>query len=201
MLNSAFSIQHSAFRMKATLSQKKATDNQLVVENHLDKEEHKWFAVYTRFKSEKVVQRLLSNKQIESYLPLQKVTRRYTRKIKHHEIPLISCYIFVKIVSEQYVPVLETENVVKFIRFARNLYSIPESEIETLKRVVGDGEEVEAEPGLFHEGDMVEVIGGKLTGIKGRLVEKQGKKHMVVELESIGYSLRMSIDISLLQKV
>lgn len=66
-------------------------------ENHLHPIESRWFAVYTRSKSEKVVKRLLDQKNIENYLPLQKVTRRYTRKIKSYEIPLISCYIFVKI--------------------------------------------------------------------------------------------------------
>lgn len=166
--------------------------------NHLHETEARWFAVYTRFKSEKVVQRLLSSKNIEVYLPLQKVTRRYTRKIKHHEIPLISCYIFVKITKDEYVPVLETENVVRFIKTAKNLYSIPDHEIDIIRRVAGEGEDVVAEPGRFKEGDMVEIIGGKLTGLRGRLVEKQGKKQMVVELESIGFSLRMTIDVALL---
>ena len=129
------------------------------------------------------------------------MTRRYTRKIKHYEVPLITCYIFVKITKSEYVPVLETENVAKFIRFARNLYSIPEEEINLLRRIVGEGEEVVAEPGNFKEGDEVEVIGGKLTGLKGRMVERQGKKHLVVELESIGYTLRMTVDIALLRKI
>ncbi|MCB0517444.1 MAG: UpxY family transcription antiterminator [Lewinellaceae bacterium] len=171
-------------------------------ENHLDEVVPKWFAVYTRYKSEKVVQNLLGKKEIENYLPLQRITRRYTRKIKTHNIPLISCYIFVKITKGEYVKVLETENVVNFLKFSKNLLSIPEEEIEILKRVVGDGEfEIEAEPGVFHEGDEVEIIGGKLTGIKGRLVEKQGKKQMVIELENVGYSLRMNVDISLLRKI
>lgn len=170
-------------------------------ENHLHVSEARWFAVYTRFKSEKVVLRMLETKQIEAYLPLQKVTRRYTRKIKHHEIPLISCYIFVKITKSEFATVMETENVVRFLKFAKNLLSIPDEEIEIIRRVVGDGEEVAAEPGKFQEGDLVEVIGGKLTGLRGRLVEKQGKKQMVVELESIGYSLRMNIDVSLLSRV
>lgn len=170
-------------------------------ENHLHESEARWFAVYCRSKSEKVVQRLLANKEIENYLPLQRVTRRYTRKIKHYDIPLISCYIFVKITKSEYVPVLETENVAKFIRFARNLYSIPEEQINLLKRIVGEGEDVVAEPGRFNEGDEVEVIGGKLTGLKGRMVERQGKKHLVVELESIGYTLRMTVDIALLRKI
>ncbi|MEO1263209.1 MAG: UpxY family transcription antiterminator [Bacteroidota bacterium] len=170
-------------------------------ENHLHVTQPRWFAVYTRSKSEKVVQRLLASKKIENYLPLQKVTRRYTRKIKSHDIPLISCYIFVKITKDQYVPVLETENVVKFIRFSKNLVSIPEQEIEIMKLVVGEGENVEASIGRFDEGDVVEVIGGKLTGLRGQLIEKQGKKQMVVELENVGYSLKMNIDVSLLRKI
>jgi len=177
------------------------TDASQEYENHLDESEPKWFAIYARFKSEKVVQRMLSSKNIECYLPLQKVTRRYTRKIKVHHIPLISCYLFVKIVKKQYVPVLETENVLKFIRFSKNLLSIPESEIEIIRRVVGEGEDIIVEPGLLDRGDLVEVIGGRLTGLQGRLLEKQGKKHMVIELENLGYSLTMNIDISLLRKI
>lgn len=170
-------------------------------ENHLHETEPRWFAVYCRSKSEKVVKRLLGMKNIESYLPLQKVVRRYTRKIKTHELPLIRGYIFVKIVKNEYVPVLETENVVKFIRFAKNLLAIPEDEIDIMRRVVGEGYEVEAEVSNFQEGDEVEVIGGKLTGLRGRLVEKMGKKQMVVDLANVGYSLKMNIDISLLRKV
>lgn len=170
-------------------------------ENHLSNEEARWFAVYTRSKSEKVVKQLLDAKGIENYLPLLKVTRRYTRKIKHLQLPLISCYIFVKIVKDQYVPVLETENVVKFIRFAKNLIAIPEEEINIMRRVVGEATDVQAELGILQEGDLVEIVSGRLTGIKGRLVEKQGKKKMVVALENIGYSLSMTIDANLLRKV
>ena len=170
-------------------------------EDHLHPTEAKWFAVYTRYKSEKVVKKLLDNKEIENYLPIQKVTRRYERKIKHLEIPLINCYIFVKIRKPEYVPVLETENVLKFVRIARNLLSIPEGEIETMRLVVGEGENIEVHEGALNEGDRVEVVGGRLTGIKGRLVEKQGKKQMIVALESVGYSLKMNIDVALLRRV
>ncbi len=173
----------------------------LEAENHLDPVEPRWFAVYTRSKSEKVVKQLLDAKGIECYLPLLEVTRRYTRKIKVLQLPLISCYVFVRIVKDQYIPVLETENVVKFIRFARNLIAIPDEEIDIMRRVVGEVRDVEAQAGLIQEGDLVEIIGGKLTGIKGRLVEKKGKKQMVISLETIGYSLTMTIDAAMIRKV
>lgn len=171
------------------------------VENHLDLSEPKWFAVYCRSKSEKVVQRLLANKNIECYLPLQKVTKKYTRKIKTYEVPLITCYIFVRIVKDEYVPVLETENVVRFVRIAKNLISIPNEEIQLLQRIVGEADEISAEAKSFQKGDTVEVIGGKLTGLKGKLVDSAGKKIVVVDLDTIGYSLKMNIEVSLLRRI
>lgn len=177
-------------------------NTQTTYENHLDSKEPRWFAIYTNYKREKLVQSMLNQKGIHAYLPLQKVTRRYTRKIKTLELPLINCYVFVKITSKEYVPVLETEHVLKFIRFSKNLISIPEVEIEMIKRVVGEGVEVEIDQNNKHrEGDSVEVVRGNLTGLRGKLVSIQGKKQMVIELDNMGYSLRMEVEPSLLRKI
>lgn len=168
----------------------------------MDSKEPRWFAIYTNYKREKLVQSMLDQKGIHAYVPLQKVTRRYTRKIKTLELPLINCYVFVKITNKEYVPVLETENVLKFIRFSKNLISIPEAEIEIIKRVIGEGIEVEIEQGnRYKEGDEVEIVAGNLLGLKGRLISINGKKQMLVELENMGYSLRMEVEPSLLRKI
>ena len=169
-------------------------------ENHLHAVEARWFAVYTKYKREKTVKRDLEAKGITTFLPIQKVIREYTRKRKTVELPLISCYIFVQIVKPQYIPVLETDDVVKFTRFSRNLIAIPDNEINILKQIVGEGIPITAEKTEFRRGDLVEIIAGNLTGLKGTLVEEHGEKEMVVDLETMGYSLRMKVDAKLLQR-
>lgn len=172
-----------------------------VYENHLDPVEPKWFAVYTRFKCEKMAFRQMARKGITVYLPLQKHTRRYTRKIRTVELPLISCYLFVKITKDQYVPVLETENVQGFVRFSQNLISIPDHEIDLMKRILGESWEVQAEKTSFVRGDEVEIAVGNLLGMKGTLVEvKDEKPQVLVDLEHLGYTLRISVDKSILKK-
>lgn len=170
-------------------------------ENHLDENEARWFAIYTRYKREKLVAQRLRQKGIEVYLPLQKFTRRYVRKVKKVELPLINCYLFTKIVKKEYVPVLETQDVVKFIRFSKNLISIPESEIQVIQRVVGEAIEVEVSPVGYQPGDEVEIIAGQLTGLKGKLLKKESEKNFLIELESLGYQMRMKVDPSLLQRI
>ena len=170
-------------------------------ENHLDQNVAKWFAVYTRYKSEKAAFKQLEKKGITTYLPLQTFTRQYTRKVKKVELPLITCYVFVKITKAQYVPVLETEPVVDFVRFSNNLISIPDAEIELLKRVLGESWEVTASPTQLERGDRVELIAGNLTGLQGTLIDARDKQQVVIDLERMGYSLRISVDKNLLRKV
>lgn len=170
-------------------------------ENHLDEHDPKWFAIYTRYKREKMVAQRLQQKGIEVYLPLQKLTRRYVRKVKHLELPLINCYLFTRIVKKDYVPVLETQDVVKFIRFSKNLISIPDAEIQIIQRVVGESIEIEVTPSEYVPGDEVEIIAGQLTGLKGKLIKKESEKNFLIELESLGYQMRMQVDPALLHRI
>jgi len=159
-------------------------------------EEAQWFAIYTRYKSEKLVTKTLQQKGIEAYIPIQKLVRRYTRKVKHVELPLISCYVFVKITQLEEAKVLQTDNVLNFIKFSGKMIPIPEIEISILKRVVGEEIPVEAKPGTRGEltaGDWVEINSGNLIGLKGRLVEVENKNKLIVQLENVGYTLHLEV--------
>ena len=183
--------------MKYTLKNNKPSEI-----NQLSDCDARWFAVYTKFKCEKFVVNHLAKKNIEAYLPLIRKTRRYQRKIKHYDLPLIHCYVFVRIKRTDYIRTLETEYVMKFLRQGNDLLAIPDEEIEKLKRVAGDVEEtLSPENSDYHAGEEVEVISGHLAGMKGKIIYKSGKKSFAVELETVGYHLRINIDLNLLRPV
>ena len=170
----------------------------------LDSHEARWFAIYTRFKCEKRVCEDLGRKGIHAYVPTQSVKRQYTRKVKTHHLPLISCYAFVKITKKEYIQVLETGNVLEFVRFDNRLIAIPDQEMDILKRVAMDSdvlESIQAGKVDLHVGDQVEIIAGNLTGIQGKLLAREGKKYMIVELEQLGYTLQLKVASQLLEKV
>ncbi len=170
--------------------------------NHLHETEPRWFAVRTRSKSEKFVQRMLTKKGIHAYLPLQKLMRRYTRSTRIVEKPLINCYVFVCISKQSYLPVLETENVSGFVKSNKDLRSIPEAEIEILRRItLENGLDLEVIPGIFSEGDPVEITVGNLIGMKGRIVKTEGTRKFQIELLTLGYSLLISVDGAFLGKL
>ncbi|MEM6379558.1 MAG: UpxY family transcription antiterminator [Bacteroidota bacterium] len=159
----------------------------------LASEEKRWFAVYTRFKREKIVVQRLKEKHITAYVPLQQMTRYYTRKIKKVELPLISCYIFVQINKSEYVPVLETADVVSFVKVQKDLIAIPEREINLLRQIVGEGIALEVSQTPIKVGQKAEIIGGRLTGLKGRVLSEHGDKNFVIELDTLNYNLHMQV--------
>ncbi|HRD82626.1 MAG: UpxY family transcription antiterminator [Saprospiraceae bacterium] len=169
--------------------------------NQLDEQTPRWFALYTMAKREKMVAGRLTQKEITCYLPLLHLTRYYTRKIKKVELPLIRGYVFVRITKKEYVPVLETPDVVNFVKFNKNLIAIPEEEIDIIRRVVGDAVQAEAEPISFEPGDEVEIIGGQLTGIRGKLVSRENKREVLLELTTIGLALRVTVKEEYLRRI
>jgi transcription antitermination factor NusG len=168
--------------------------------NQLDENEPRWFAVYTEFRKEKIAEKFLKKKGIETYLPLQKVMRRYKSKTKKLEIPLINCYLFVRITKKEYVKVLETDYISRFIKIGKDLIAIPDVEIEIIQRILGEKVAIEIEQNMFYQGDDVVIIRGSLMGLTGKLVEFHGKEKVVVQLNTISYSIQIEMDKSLLMK-
>ena len=109
-------------------------------------------------------------------------------------VPLIYRYIFVHIKKQDYVRVLEKPNVEGFVHFNRHLISIPDSEIEWLQRVTGEINDIVLENRPYTPGEAVEVVMGNLTGLKGKLIKSLGKNELLIELDHIGFGLRIQVD-------
>ena len=170
-------------------------------ENHLSDKESKWFAVHTRFKSEKMALKYLSSNDVTAYLPLKNLSRKYGNRIRVIEMPLISSCVFVKIKKSEYIKVLETPYTAGFFKIGKNLLSVKDKEIELIQKLIGENIEVEVERKEFLSGDMVEISAGPLMGLQGKLITLNGKQKVAVELINSEFYLKISIELSLLKKI
>ena len=153
----------------------------------------KWFALYTRPRWEKKVHKLLEEKGIESYCPLNKVHRKWSDRIKIVEEPLFKSYVFVKVTEDEKTAVRMTNGVVNFIYWLGKPAIIKEKEIETIKRFLNDHHDVEVRSLEVKEGRKVMVQSGILMGKEGT-VKKVMHKKVEVTIESIGFVLTAYID-------
>lgn len=151
-----------------------------------------WFAVQVRSRSEKAVLAALEKQGIHAYLPLVSVKRFHGTRKRIVDQPLIPHYVFVQITMKHYVPVLQTQHVVQFVRFGSELIPIPQGEIDILNKVCQDPSlEVVVARYAYVVGDDVQVIDGPLKGIIGKLRAIQGRKNLIVELKNFGHALEV----------
>src|SRR5579862_4409773 len=107
-----------------------------------------WYALYTRHQHEKMVDQILANKGFSTFLPLYATTHTWKDRTKSLTLPLFPCYVFLKGGIERRLQILTTPGVYGLVSSAGQPATIPNSEIEAIRRVVESGTRVEAYPYL-----------------------------------------------------
>jgi transcription antitermination factor NusG len=83
--------------------------------------------------------------------------------------------------------------VATIISFDGEIAPIPHTEIEAIQRIVSSELQFDPCP-LLHEGDVVEVIHGPLTGVTGRLISKGPKTVLLVGITMINRAVQVRLD-------
>lgn len=156
--------------------------------------ENAWYAIKVKYKSEKLVLQQLEKKGVVSYAPMRNYTKRYNRKIVHHTIPILPCYLFVQIGENDYVKVLETEYVYHFVKIGYQLTPVHNFEIEILRRIEGIEDDLTISEVAYKAGQTVKVSNGPLFGMKGIISQVKSKGKLVVNFESLGIALQIEIN-------
>jgi transcription antitermination factor NusG len=134
------------------------------------------------------VNKLLVEKGIETYCPLNKVRRKWSDRIKIVEEPLFKSYVFVKVHDGERTTVRMTAGVINFIYWDKKPAIIKEKEINAIKRFLNDYENVEVHPLQIRVNERVRVIGGPLMDQEGKVVDLRHKA-VKVAIDSLGYLL------------
>ena len=155
---------------------------------------YQWYAIYTRSRSEKAVNTELSLTGIESYLPLKKTIRIWSDRKKMVEVPLFNSYVFVKVSEKEYMKVLQTFGVTRYITFEGLAVSIPEQQINAVKAYLDETEPIPLDDQLkLAPGKNVLITCGPMAGMSGILLDIEGKNRVKVEIDAIGQSLIITI--------
>ncbi len=160
----------------------------------------KWLAIYTKPRWEKKVNRLLKEKGIESYCPLNKVRRKWSDRMKIVEEPLFKSYVFVRVNDTDKTNVRMTNGVINFVYWQGKPALIREKEINAIKRFLNEYKNVEIHPMEFQQHQRVVVTSGPLMDHEGSVLDVN-RKMVKVAIDSLGYILVAFIERTKLSSV
>jgi transcription antitermination factor NusG len=152
-----------------------------------------WCAVYTRHQHEKSVSEMLEAKGFDVFLPEYESVRRWKDRRKLLSLPLFPGYVFLRGALDRRLPILTTPGVHMIISQGDRVATIPEAEIDAIRRTVEGKHKVEPYP-FLRCGERVRVVRGSLDGVEGVLARKKNLFRLVISVEMLAQSVAVEID-------
>lgn len=161
----------------------------------LASEESNWYAVHIKARHEKRVASQFEEKRVCTFLPLLRQIRKWSDRKVYVDIPMFSCYAFVRMVSsnEERLRVLRTPGVLGFVGSERQGTPIPEEQIESLRTAISGNVPCFAHA-FISAGRRVRIRGGSLDGVEGILVRQGGDQSLVLSVELLQRSVAIRVE-------
>lgn len=154
----------------------------------------RWFAVYTTCRHEKRVAQHFNQRDIEYYLPLYRVERRWRDGSRVTlDLPLFPNYIFVHIDRSERVRVLNVPGALTVVGgTGREPLPLPDAAVEALRFGL-EQRRVEPHP-LLTAGQQVRIRSGAFAGMEGVVLRKKSGLRVVITLQQIMQSVAVEVD-------
>jgi transcription termination/antitermination protein NusG len=146
----------------------------------------------------------MEERGIETYLPLVPRVSQWKDRKKLVEWPLFPSYVFSRIALRDSHLVLGVPGVATLVRSAGRPAPIEDSEIENVRlfaRALRGGDiPTQARP-FYAEGNWVEVQEGPFAGVRGVVVERRGRRRVLIGLRAIGQGIEVDIPVDVLRAI
>ena len=152
-----------------------------------------WCAVQVRPRHEVPVASGLRAKGYTEFLPMYRVKRQWSDRIKEIEVPLFTGYVFCRFDRQVPWTIVSTPGVIRIVGTRKEIALIDDQEIEAIRSVATSGKKVEPCP-YAGIGDRVRITSGVLAGVEGKVVAYKNQRRLVLSVDQIQSSISVEVD-------
>jgi transcription antitermination factor NusG len=158
-------------------------------------ETENWYALQTVPRHEKIVVHRLGERGVETFLPVVNEVHRWSDRKKVVQLPLFSCYVFVKFVPNRLerLRVLRVDGVLALVGSRGEGTPIPDEQIDAVRTLVDSALPWSSHP-FLKIGQRVRIRSGALDGLEGVLVSRSGSQTLVISVDAIQRSLAVRLE-------
>ena len=150
--------------------------------------------MYTKPRWEKKVAKLLDEKGIENYCPLNKVVKQWSDRKKVVMEPIFKSYVFVRVEDKEKFELKNISGILNFVYWLGKPAIVRDEDIDTIRKFLNEfGEVTVSEIDQLKVNAKVRVKQGIMMNYLGLLVEVMGNK-VKVRIESMGIYLFAQFD-------
>ena len=152
-----------------------------------------WFALQIKTGHERATALMLRHKGYEEFLPLRKVKRRWSDRIKELEVPLFPGYMFCQLSPNVAAPIITTPGVIRLVGIGRVPVPVSDEEINAIQTLVKS--ELYAQPWPYlRVGQTVRVESGPLEGLHGIVLLIKNHHRLIISVSLLQRSVAVEIN-------
>jgi len=161
----------------------------------VSQQELRWYALHTRARHEKAIERRLRDQGLETFVPTAMEVHRWSDRTQKVEVPLFSCYVFIRcaLSAEDRTRVYQIESVHGFVGTRGSSLPIPDEQIESIRKVLTQPAPWRSYP-FLKVGQRVRVCGGAMDGVEGVFLSENGDHSLIISVDAIQRSMAVRID-------
>ncbi|MEA2540641.1 MAG: hypothetical protein QOH35_2007 [Acidobacteriaceae bacterium] len=162
---------------------------------HVEQTGESWYAVHTRAQHEKAVAHRLCERGVTTFLPTFREVHRWNDRKKIIELPLFSCYLFVKLMpqNEDRQRVLRTDSVLGLVGAQGMGTPIPNEQIDAVRILTKEQLPCCSHP-FLKTGQRVRIRGGALEGLEGIFLSRHGERRLIISVDAMQRSLAIQVE-------
>jgi len=159
-----------------------------------------WYVLMVKPQHEMAVAEQLRAKDVEEYLPLYTIKRRWRDRTATLSLPLFPRYVFCRSAFEDRLKVLQLLSVTSIVSFGGKPSPVSNEEIETIKAMVSSGRPLRPWPRV-RLGERVRICEGSLDGLEGILVREKSGYRVVINVDVLNRAVAVEIERDMVRAV
>ena len=162
-----------------------------------------WHVLYVKSRHERKVYNSLLELSLKSFLPLIKVKKKWSDRIKIIEKPLFPSYIFVYIEKNNDLhEALNIDGACMFLRTGKEYSTVTSKDIDDIKRLISFDDIVDfsSNADMPREGAMLKIKDGPLSGISCKVINIANTNKIIVSIDSMKQHVSVTLPANYLHK-
>jgi transcriptional antiterminator RfaH len=153
-----------------------------------------WYLIYTKPRHEKKVYALLTEINVNSFLPTRKVLRTWHDRKKYVDEPLFPSYLFVYLDDMRaYYSGMEVEGSLYYVRSGKEIAMVSDSIVNNIKLLVDKSKDIEVSSDHFRPGQQLLIREGPLTGLSCEMIQSNGRQKILVRVHLLQRNLLLTL--------
>jgi|HubBroStandDraft_1064217.scaffolds.fasta_scaffold258420_2 transcription antitermination factor NusG len=163
---------------------------------HAQASDASWFALTVGPSHERRAERSLLNLGFEAYLPVYRVRRQWSDRVKNLDTVLFPGYVFCRFAYVDRLRVLSSAGVRSVVTTGRDPAPVEEDEISGVRALLASGRPLLPWPYL-RIGQQVVIRDGQFAALRGVVVRAKDSWRVVVSVEALNCSISIEVDAEL----